>query len=280
MRQGMVNSLMRVATFYDAAHPSLSLIFSFPSVNQLKVFFNNKNDKSLIVINIKRQATSRESREPTKGRIMQHQVPIDINRIPIVIMNVNQLREVDQFLTNHQRVPVAEETLSELDANQIPIDPRRPFYSREKKTRSSLIQHSETFCTPDSDRISKKDERLPQVYVADTPLPSREMAALNDSEQQEYLASLQQEFEEIKQAYENLHDAERKETAIKLRCSLWVLNGIMHHGIDRVQLEQVAKKYANLGLVPQGYQQPDLYLRTKPTPSNELLASVLSFERI
>ena len=54
MRQGMVNSLMRVATFYDAAHPSLSLIFSFPSVNQLKVFFNNKNDKSLIVINIKR----------------------------------------------------------------------------------------------------------------------------------------------------------------------------------------------------------------------------------
>ena len=47
-----------------------------------------------------------------------------------------------------------------------------------------------------------------------------------------------------------MQNEERKETAIKLRCSLWVLNGIMLHGIDRALLEQVAKKYANLGLVP------------------------------
>ena len=53
-------------------------------------------------------------------------------------MNVNQLREVDQLLTNHLRIPpIAEETLSAIDANQIPIDPRRPFYSREKKMRST-----------------------------------------------------------------------------------------------------------------------------------------------
>ena len=106
------------------------------------------------------------------------------------------------------------------------------------------------------------------------------MATLDSEGRQDYLASLRAELGEVKQIYENLDNDTGKETEINLRCTLWVLDGALNHNIDRLALEQVAKKYGNLGLVPQGYQQPDLFMRDKPTRNDQLLASLLSFERI
>ena len=46
---------------------------------------------------------------------------------------------------------------------------------------------------------------------------------------------------------------------------LWLAEGIYKHEIDKNALLAVVEKYQALGLVPQGYNQPDLYIRMEKT---------------
>lgn len=40
--------------------------------------------------------------------------------------------------------------------------------------------------------------------------------------------------------------------------ALWVVNGVLDHDLDSTLLEEVAKKFAKMGLVPRGYQHAGL----------------------
>ncbi len=48
---------------------------------------------------------------------------------------------------------------------------------------------------------------------------------------------------------------------------MWLLNGILDHEFSWVALKTVREKYKRLGLVLEGYNQPDLWLVKLPKPS-------------
>ena len=51
----------------------------------------------------------------------------------------------------------------------------------------------------------------------------------------------------------------------KLQILRWIYVGISEHRINLVKLDRVAKTYERIGLLPEGYQQADLFIRSRPT---------------
>ena len=49
----------------------------------------------------------------------------------------------------------------------------------------------------------------------------------------------------------------------KIQRLLWVIIGALDHGISMKRLFKVSKTYERIGMVPQGYNQAELYLQTK-----------------
>ena len=47
----------------------------------------------------------------------------------------------------------------------------------------------------------------------------------------------------------------------QLQCRLWVIKGVLDHGIDEKKLKTIAKKHQTIGTAPTSYFQPELYQR-------------------
>ena len=126
-----------------------------------------------------------------------------------------------------------------------------------------------------TDRLSKDDnsESADKFYQYQTLIDATHKGSKNSRKvRKEKRREMRQVIRKLNlqiQAHEDafgLDTGDKKAEVLKVRLDLWILNGVGRYGMCLDKLDQVIRKFARAGTLPQGYHYPELFqLNEMPT---------------